>query len=129
VDAEQYGEETGLEIMNKATNINPDVFSRRKRANKIGLTLSMSAMVLGMIFLFWILSVLIIKGFSSVDLALFIQSTPAPGSDGGGLANAIVGSLMLVACCTLLARLLACLQVFTFQSMEIVARWLRSLDL
>ena len=89
--------------MNKATNINPAVFARRKRANKIGLTLSMCAMGLGMIFLFWILSVLVIKGFSSINLDLFTHSTPAPGSDGGGLANAIVGSLMLIGCCTLIS--------------------------
>jgi phosphate transport system permease protein len=89
--------------MNKATNINPEVFAKRKRANKIGLTLSMCAMGLGMIFLFWILSVLVIKGFSSINLDLFIHSTPAPGSEGGGLANAIVGSLMLIGCCTLIS--------------------------
>jgi phosphate transport system permease protein len=103
VDAEQYGEEAGPEIMNKATNINPEIFARRKRANKIGLTLSMAAMALGMVFLFWILSVLVIKGFSSINLDLFTHSTPAPGSDGGGLANAIVGSLMLIGCCTLIS--------------------------
>ena len=103
VDAKQYGEEAGPEVMNKATNINPEVFARRKRANKIGLTLSMFAMGLGMIFLFWILSVLVIKGFSSINIDLFTHSTPAPGSDGGGLANAIVGSLMLIGCCTLIS--------------------------
>jgi phosphate transport system permease protein len=103
VDAKQYGEEAGPKIMNKATNINPEIFARRKRANKIGLTLSMAAMALGMVFLFWILSVLVIKGFSSINLDLFTHSTPAPGSDGGGLANAIVGSLMLIGCCTLIS--------------------------
>jgi phosphate transport system permease protein len=89
--------------MNSINNINPEVFARRKRANKIGLTLSMGAMSLGMVFLLWILSVLVIKGFSSIDITLFTQSTPAPGSDGGGLANAIVGSLMLIGCCTLIS--------------------------
>ena len=103
MDAQQYGEEARSQIMNNATNINPEVFARRKRANKIGLTLSMCAMGLGMIFLFWILSVLVIKGFSSINLDLFTHSTPAPGSDGGGLANAIVGSLMLIGCCTLIS--------------------------
>jgi phosphate transport system permease protein len=103
MDAKQYGEEARLEIMNGTSNINPDVFARRKRANKIGLTLSMCAMALGMIFLLWILSVLVIKGFSSISLDLFTHSTPAPGSDGGGLANAIVGSLMLIGCCTLIS--------------------------
>ena len=89
--------------MNGTSNINPEVFARRKRANKIGLTLSMCAMGVGMIFLLWILSVLVIKGFSSISLDLFIHSTPAPGSDDGGLANAIVGSLMLIGCCTLIS--------------------------
>ena len=89
--------------MNRATNINPQVFARRKRANRIGLTLSMCAMGLGMVFLFWILSVLVIKGFSSINLDLFLHSTPAPGSEGGGLANAIVGSLLLIGCCTLIS--------------------------
>ena len=103
MDVEQYGEETGLEIMNGTTNINPQVFARRKRANKIGLSLSMMAMGIGMVFLLWILSVLAIKGFSSINLSLFTQSTPAPGSEGGGLANAIVGSLMLIGCCTLIS--------------------------
>lgn len=89
--------------MNNISNINPAIFAKRKRANKIGLTLSMGAMGLGMIFLLWILSVLVFKGFSALDITLFTQSTPAPGSDGGGLANAIVGSLLLVGCCTLIS--------------------------
>ena len=89
--------------MNNISNINAAIFAKRKRANKIGLTLSMGAMGLGMIFLLWILSVLVFKGFSALDITLFTQSTPAPGSDGGGLANAIVGSLLLVGFCTLIS--------------------------
>ena len=89
--------------MNNISNINQSLFTRRKRTNKIGLSLSMGAMFLGMIFLFWILGVLLFKGFSAIDLNLFIQTTPAPGSEGGGLANAIVGSLMIVASCTLIS--------------------------
>jgi phosphate transport system permease protein len=103
VDADQYGEEAGFENMNITLNINQSLFAKRKRANKIGLTLSMCAMILGMIFLFWILGVLLYKGFSAIDLNIFIHSTPAPGSEGGGLANAIVGSLLLVGTCTLIS--------------------------
>ena len=103
MDANQYGEEAGLKNMNNIANINQSLFAKRKRANKIGLTLSMGAMLLGMIFLFWILGVLLFKGFSAIDLNIFIHSTPAPGSEGGGLANAIVGSLMIVASCTLIS--------------------------
>jgi len=103
VDADQYGEKAGLEDMNNIHNIDQSLFTKRKRANKIGLTLSMGAMLLGMIFLFWILGVLLFKGFSAIDLNIFIHSTPAPGSEGGGLANAIVGSLLLVGTCTLIS--------------------------
>jgi phosphate transport system permease protein len=89
--------------MNQNANFNQSIYSQRKRSNTIGLVLSMSAMALGMIFLLWILSILFIKGFSAIDLNMFTQSTPAPGSEGGGLANAIVGSLMIVATCTLIS--------------------------
>jgi len=100
VDAQQYGEEAGIENMNNTSNIDKNIFAQRKRANKIGLTLSMGAMLIGMVFLLWILSVLLFKGFSAISLDLFTHSTPAPGSEGGGLANAIVGSLLLVGTCT-----------------------------
>ena len=82
---------------------NPAIYAKRKRSNWIGLALSMGAMVLGMVFLLWILSILFIKGFSAIDINMFTQSTPAPGSEGGGLANAIVGSLMIVVSCTLIS--------------------------
>ncbi|QWD86398.1 phosphate ABC transporter permease PstA [Polynucleobacter paludilacus] len=89
--------------MSQIANINQAVFARRQRTNKIGLTLSMLAMALGMIFLIWILATLFIKGFAAVNLNMFTMSTPAPGSEGGGLANAIIGSLMLIASCTLIS--------------------------
>jgi phosphate transport system permease protein len=103
MDADEYGEKTGLKNMSNFSNINPAIFAKRKRANKIGLVLSTAAMVLGMAFLLWILSILFIKGFSSINLDVFLHSTPAPGSEGGGLANAILGSLMSVASCTLIS--------------------------
>jgi phosphate transport system permease protein len=75
---------------------NQQLYTSRRRSNAIGLTLSMGAMVLGLIVLLWILSVLFANGFAALDWNMFTQSTPAPGSEGGGLANAIVGSLMMV---------------------------------
>jgi phosphate transport system permease protein len=88
----------------KATALkDPSIYASRKRANFIGLVLSMSAMAIGLIFLMWILTILIIKGFSALSLSMLFQSTPAPGSEGGGLANAIVGSLMIVISCSFLS--------------------------
>ncbi|PZO19689.1 MAG: phosphate ABC transporter permease PtsA [Burkholderiales bacterium] len=75
---------------------NNQIYKSRQRANAVGLTLSMGAMVLGLVVLLWILSVLLTNGLAALDWNMFTQSTPAPGSEGGGLANAIVGSLMMV---------------------------------
>lgn len=80
--------------------VDQSLFNKRKRVNSIGLSLSVVAMSIGMFFLIWILSILLYKGFSALSLSLFLESTPAPGTDGGGLANPIVGSLMIVGACT-----------------------------
>ena len=83
--------------------MDPSIYAKRKRANFIGLVLSMSAMAIGLIFLLWILLILTVKGFSALNFDLLFKNTPAPGTEGGGLANAIVGSLMIVASCSLLS--------------------------
>ena len=89
--------------MRTKTNMDPSIYARRKRANFIGMVLSMSAMVIGLAFLLWILAILMFKGFSALSIDLLTQVSPAPGTPGGGLSNAIVGSLMIVLSCTLLS--------------------------
>jgi phosphate transport system permease protein len=76
------------------------VYRRRLLAHRIGITLSVLAMAFGIFFLLWILGTLIIKGFGAISPAMLLESTPAPGSDGGGLINAIVGSLLMVGIAT-----------------------------
>ena len=76
--------------------MNPALYRKRRLANRVGLTLSMGAMVLGLSVLLWILAVLFYNGLTAMDLKLFTQDTPAPGTEGGGLRNAIVGSLMML---------------------------------
>jgi phosphate transport system permease protein len=71
--------------------------------HRIGITLSVAAMATGLMFLFWILAVLVINGIGALDLDFFTKTTPAPGSEGGGLLNPIVGSLMMVATATLIS--------------------------
>lgn len=78
-------------------------YRRRLWTNRIGLALSSVAMAFGVAALAWILWTLFYNGLSAFNSAFFIESTPAPGTDGGGLANAIVGSLMLVGVSTLVA--------------------------
>jgi len=85
--------------------VNPvnKVYRKRLLVHRIGIVLSFVAMAIGLAFLFWILATLIIKGFGALSLNMFIADTPAPGSEGGGLRNAIVGSLMIVGLATLVS--------------------------
>lgn len=85
------------------STFNNSIYEQRKHKNFIGLALSMTAMVLGLAFLFWILGLLFYKGFNVISLDLFTHKTPGPDSEGGGLGNAILGSLMLVFSCTLIS--------------------------
>jgi phosphate transport system permease protein len=82
--------------------INP-VYRRRLWRHRIGIALSILAMVIGLAFLSWILFTLLVKGAGALSVAMFTQTTPAPGSDGGGLMNAIAGSLLMVGFATLLS--------------------------
>ena len=72
------------------------VYRRRLIYHRVGIFFSVLAMAVGMAFLLWILAVLLLKGLGAVSIDMFTASTPAPGSDGGGLINAIVGSLLMV---------------------------------
>jgi phosphate transport system permease protein len=75
------------------------IYRRRLRVNRFNLAMSMSAMAFGMTFLLWILIVLFSKGIGAMAPSLFMQTTPPPGS-AGGLANAILGSVMMVGVAT-----------------------------
>lgn len=73
---------------------------RRRVINAIALTCSLAAMAFGIIWLVWILYTTLSLGIGGLSVQLFTQSTPPPNTDGGGLANAIVGSLLLVGIAT-----------------------------
>ena len=80
------------------------LYNRRKLTNAVGLTLAALSMVLGLAGLLWILWTLAVNGLPALLSAdFFTKSTPAPGSEGGGMANAIVGSLMIVGFATLVS--------------------------
>lgn len=75
---------------------------RRKTVNRVAVTLAMVAMAFGLFWLAWILFETIRLGFGGLALSVFTESTPPPLAESGGLANAIVGSLMMVGSATLL---------------------------
>jgi phosphate transport system permease protein len=82
---------------------NNPIYRRRLIQHRIGIMLSISAMAVGISALLWILAVLLINGFGAIDIDIFTHTTPAPGSDGGGLLNPIIGSLMMVGFATLIS--------------------------
>lgn len=87
-----------------ATTIDSTARYRRRRfANALGLGLSAFAMLVGLLALGWILWTLVSEGFAALDWAFFTRSTPAPGTREGGMANAIVGSLLMVGFATLVS--------------------------
>jgi len=83
--------------------MNKGIYRRRKAMNALGLALSGLSMAMGLAALTWILWTLFYNGLGAFSLDFFLKSTPAPGTEGGGLANAIVGSLMMVGFTTLIS--------------------------
>ena len=71
-------------------------YNSRKRVNQIALTLSLAAMLFGVFWLVWILWETVRLGIGGLGLALFTEMTPPPNTAGGGLANAIAGSGLLI---------------------------------
>ena len=75
---------------------------QRKLVNVVALTLSLLAMAFGLVWLIWILVETVRLGVGGIALSVFTESTPPPQAATGGLANAIVGSLIMVALATAL---------------------------
>src|SRR5215510_7882933 len=74
-------------------------FAGRKRLNIIALGLSLAAMAFGVFWLIWILWETLRLGFGGLTFAALTEITPPP-NEAGGIANAIFGSLVMVALAT-----------------------------
>jgi phosphate transport system permease protein len=74
-------------------------YKSRKLVNVVALMLSLAAMAFGLVWLIWILAETIRLGVGGLSWSILTEMTPAPG-DEGGLANAIMGSLLMVGLAT-----------------------------
>lgn len=74
----------------------PDRIARRNTLNNIMLTLTGLCSLLTVSTLFLILGFLVYNGWRSVDWNFFTKLPLSPGENGGGMANAIVGSGVLI---------------------------------
>ena len=71
------------------------VRSSRRVADRAMKVICVVFTALGVVVLGWILGMLAWKGLGALTPRIFTEVTPGPGSEGGGLANAIVGSLVM----------------------------------
>ena len=78
--------------MSKAEN--EHLYRTRAIKNRIAMVLSCAATAFGLLWLVWILLTTIVNGFEALNLRLFTEMTPPPGSSGG-LANAFYGSILM----------------------------------
>jgi phosphate transport system permease protein len=75
--------------------MNKRLYQRRHAVNVVTMAVSVATTLFGLFWLFWLLGTLFSYGLAHVHWQVFIEATPPPGSQGG-LANAIVGSLVLI---------------------------------
>jgi phosphate transport system permease protein len=78
-----------------------DVYTRRRFANALVMSLSVAATGFGLLWLVLVLWTLVSNGISAITPALFTQMTPPPGNSGG-LLNAIAGSVAMTLIATLI---------------------------
>jgi phosphate transport system permease protein len=67
----------------------------RQIADRLLKVISILFTGIGIFVLGWILLMLIVEGGRGLSLAVFTETTPGPGTEGGGIANAMAGSLVL----------------------------------
>ncbi len=78
-------------------------YSSRNLFNMIMTGLSGLSILIALIPLVLVLFYVLANGANRLDLDLFTQLPPPPGSQGGGIANAIQGTLIVVAISTIIA--------------------------
>jgi len=69
----------------------------RNLLNGVMTALAGASLLVALIPLVWLLAFVTVRGMSRLDVALLTQLPPAPGLSGGGLANALLGTLMVLA--------------------------------
>lgn len=75
---------------------------KRILTNKIVMALSTLSAAIGIAFLLWILSILVINGIEALNWNIFIYEGAPPGYEESGLKHALIGQLLLVGIATLI---------------------------
>lgn len=80
-----------------------DNYRRRRLVDRVMQALLFACMVIALVPLFAVLAFLLIRGGTSLNAAFFTQLPKPLGDEGGGMANAMVGSLVLLGIASLIA--------------------------
>jgi phosphate transport system permease protein len=75
-------------------------YLRRKATNMVALSVSLLSALFGIFFLSWILKDVLVLGLPAMGLSFFTELPAPPGVEGGGLANAIVGTILITVTAT-----------------------------
>lgn len=75
---------------------------KRILANRVVMALSTLSAAIGIAFLLWILSILVINGIEAINWNIFIYEGAPPGYEESGLKHALIGQLLLVGIATLI---------------------------
>jgi phosphate transport system permease protein len=79
-----------------------NTYIRRKAVNITALALAIFSAAFGIFFLCWILKDVFFLGLPAMNAAFFTQLPAPPGIEGGGVANAIVGTFIITIIATAL---------------------------
>ena len=102
--------------------------SRRALFSSFWTGIASLCMIITLIPLFAVLIYVTIQGFQRINFNLFTQLPPPPGLSEGGIANAIIGTLVTVAIGTIISvpfGVLAAVYLSEFSGGNQIARWVR----
>jgi len=105
--------------------------NRRYFLNRAVLIASTGAALIGIIMLFWILGDVAIRGMSVMNWDFFTALPAPPGEEESGLANAIVGTLLMTVAAALMAipiGLMTGIYLAEFGKTNLFGRLIRSLS-
>ena len=78
------------------------IYIRRKAINLIALGISGLSAAFGIFFLIWILKDVLFLGLPALNLYFFTELPAPPGMEGGGVANAVLGTFLITGIATLI---------------------------
>jgi len=84
----------------RSLNLNPSL--GRNRINRLLTLISASFSVIAILPLVLVLAYVLLQGGRLISLSLFTQLPPIPGMDGGGIGNAVIGTIIVTLIATVI---------------------------